>query len=216
MASKDLLQEFVRESLAAGQSRDSITSALSEAGWDKSDVQKALAAYHSSDFPVPVPSRRFSLAARDTVFYLFHFAALYLACWGLIFLGLNIIELNMPLSTDYLTEAAEGRVRYWLAWTIVFAPVYIWVALKAEQRIKKDPLCLLSNARQWLTYLTLFAAAMTALGDLVALLYGFLQGELSTRFILKVGVVGVVSGAVVAYYYYGITRIEDGLDVEQN
>ncbi len=213
MASKDTLQDFVKAALAEGQSRENISAALTDAGWEKSDVKKALAAFHVTSFPVPVPSKRYSLAARDTVFYLFHFTALYLASFGIIFLGLNILELMLPLSTDYMSaDVVEGRVRYWLAWTIVFTPVYLFVAWKAELRIRRDPLCLLSNARQWLTYLTLFVASMTALGDLVALLYGFLQGEMTIRFFLKVIVVGTVSGAVLAYYYYGIRRLEDNSD----
>lgn len=208
--STKILHEFVGQSLAKGQSRDEIAAVLKEGGWDTGDIRKALAAYHDCDFPVPVPSKRYSLAARDTVFYLFLFTALYLATLGVIFLAFNILDLILPQASDHQNiDHIESRIRYWIAWTIVFAPVYLTAAWKAEARTREDPARLMSSAQQWLTYITLFVAGMTALGDLVALFYGFLSGDVTLRFILKVAVIGTVSGAVLAYYFRSIRKVED-------
>lgn len=209
MGANTALQDFVAKALDKGESRDSIASALVDAGWESDDIKKALAAYHPSDFPVPVPSKRYSLAARDTVFYLFLFTTLYLACWGVIFLALNILDFTLPDVLDKNNSYVEGRIRYWVAWSIVFVPIYLWHAWKAEKRARHDPNCALSSARQWLTYITLFFAAMTALGDLVALLYYFLGGEMTLRFSLKVLAVGLVSGGVILYYYRDMQRVEN-------
>lgn len=210
MGANSTLQEFVSKALETGQSRDDISAALKEAGWGTNDIKKALAAYHPSDFPVPVPSKRYSLAARDTVFHLFLFATLYLASWGVILLAFNILNLTMPEPNESRRlEYIESNVRYWIAWSIVFVPAYLWNAWKAEKRTKDDPNCPMSSARQWLTYLTLSIAGMTALGNLVALLYHFLGGEMTMRFALKVLVVGAVSGGVILYYLGGIRKVEN-------
>jgi hypothetical protein len=38
------------------------------------------------------------------------------------------------------------------------------------------------------------------LGDLIALVYNLLGGDLTARFVLKVLTIGVIAGAVFAYY----------------
>ncbi|SDD78997.1 DUF5671 domain-containing protein [Kordiimonas lacus] len=210
MATNQSLLQFVEKALGKGQSREDIATALEAAGWDKSEIKKALAAFAPMDFPVPVPSKHYSLAARDTVFYLFHFCALYLSSWGVIFLGFNILDFTIPdASSSMNADYIEGNIRYWVAWSIVFVLAYLVAAWKAEQRTKLDPNCPMSSGRQWLTYLTLFLAGMTALGDLVALIYHFLDGAATMRFLLKVAVVAGVSGGVLLYYFRSIKTVED-------
>ena len=54
----------------------------------------------------------------------------------------------------------------------------------------------------------LFIGAMTLIGDVITLIYNFLGGELTTRFVLKVVTVAVIAGAVIAYYFADL-RAED-------
>lgn len=212
---KDLAQ-FVEKSLDKGLSREEVSQALKAAGWERDEVTQALSAFHDTDFPVPVPSKHYSLAAKDTVFYLFLFATLHLASFGLIFLAFNIIELQMPYPTDFSsTEALEGSIRYWLAWSVVFVPVYLFVAWHAEKKRNLASNCGMPTGRQWLTYLALFTATMTVLGDLIALILAFLSGDVTTRLVMKVAVILVIAGAVIAYYYRDIRLAETGLEAEE-
>ncbi|WP_417449871.1 DUF5671 domain-containing protein [Kordiimonas sp.] len=209
MASNTTLQDFVGKALEAGKNRSEIKAVLKDAGWQVDDISKALAVYHDSDFPVPVPAKHYSLNARDTVFYLSLFGALYLACWGVIMLAFNILDLVIhdvaePGNSNYI----EGKIRYWTAWSIVFVPAYLVLAFKAEKRGKGSLAAPMSGARQWLTYLTLFFAGLTALGDVVAVLYHFLGGMATSRFLLKVMVVAFVSGSVLTYYFRSIRQAE--------
>jgi hypothetical protein len=217
MASSQTLQDFVGKALEASKSRAEISAVLSEAGWQADEIRKALAAYHPAEFPVPVPAKRYSLTARDTVFYLSLFGALYLACWGVIMLAFDILDLVIrdPAAHDN-TGYIESNIRYWMAWTIVFAPTYLALAFKAEQRVKGMVSAPMSGARQWLTYLTLFFAGLTALGDLVAVLYHFLGGMATSRFLLKVLVVAFVSGSVLTYYFRSIRQAEDAEARDEN
>lgn len=208
------LQQFVDRALEKGLSRPEITDALTSAGWQREEVGDALAAYHDLDFPVPVPKKRHSLTARDTVFYLFLFITLYVVSWGLIALAFDIIDLTLPGVDPYPTqESLRSGIRYWVAYSAVFTPVYLVLAWKAERRHKLDPTCPLSTSRQWLTYVTLFIASMTMLGDLVALLYAYLSGDLSLRLLLKICVVAVIAGMVILYYYSDMQRAEKGREL---
>lgn len=60
--------------------------------------------------------------------------------------------------------------------------------------------------RKWLLYFTLFAAAAVIIGDLVALVYNFLGGDLSGRFILKMVTVFFIASAVFSYYLWNLKR----------
>ena len=60
--------------------------------------------------------------------------------------------------------------------------------------------------RKWLIYFTLFAAALIIIGDLVALIFSLLGGELTVRFLLKVVTIFFVAGSVFYYYLWDLRR----------
>lgn len=214
MTSNNELTKFVEKSLERGLSKDQIKAALIAADWELQDIERSLSGYADVDFPVPVPAKKFSLAARGTVFYLFLFTLLHMVSIGFILLAFYIIEISLPASIDYSSsDAIQENIRYWVAWCLVFVPAYLFTSWRSVVQDRNSPSGIVSGGRQWLTYLTIFIAAVTCLGDLVVLIYGALDGELTTRFILKVFVVAVVSLAVISYYLYDIKRAESSLGV---
>lgn len=92
------------------------------------------------------------------------------------------------------------QIRSALASLIVFLPVYIWVSRFLERDIEANPEKRDLKIRKWLLYLTLFVAALTIIGDLIVLVRSFLEGELTTRFVLKVLSILFIAGSV--FYYY--------------
>ena len=76
------------------------------------------------------------------------------------------------------------------------------------KQIHREPAQRLSAIRKWLTYLTLTIASCIIVGDLIYLLNSFLSGELTMRFVLKVLIVGSISGAIF-FYYLSETRNDD-------
>ena len=66
-----------------------------------------------------------------------------------------------------------------------------------------------SPVRRWLTYLTLLLAAGMIVVDVITLVAFLLQGELSTRFLLKVAAVLAVGGAAFFYYFKSLKMSPD-------
>jgi len=54
--------------------------------------------------------------------------------------------------------------------------------------------------RRWLSYLTLFGAAVVLVIDLASLIYNVLGGELTTRLFLKVLTVDAVADGVLSFF----------------
>jgi hypothetical protein len=209
MGSQDL-DVFVRDALSRGVPRERVATTLAEAGWSTAQVQRALGSWAEVDFPVPVPRPRASLSAREAFFYLLMFAALYLTAWHVCSLAFDLLNRALPDAADkvYMYGSNNQSMRWSAASLLIAFPVFLWMARIVARQVVSDPLARLSPVRRWLTYLTLFLAATAIIGDLITLVYNLLAGELNVRFLLKVLVVGAVSGAIFSYYLADLRRGE--------
>jgi hypothetical protein len=200
MATADELVGFVRDSLARGLSRPEIAAALLEAGWSGEQTQRALSAFAVTAFPVPVPRPRPSLSARETFLYLLLFISLYLVAFNLGNLIFKFIELGFPDPATGPRYNAESSLRWTISYLIVTLPLFLFLARLTGREAIQDPNRRVSPIRRWLTYLTLFVAACVLVGDVIGLVNGFLSGELTARFALKVLTVALIAG--IAFWYY--------------
>ena len=108
---------------------------------------------------------------------------------------------------DFYGVSFTGPLRWAIASLVIVFPAYVWfswflakdVALHSEKRELK--------IRKWLFYFTLFIAAVAIIGDLVALIYNFLGGDLSVRFILKILTILFIAASVFGYYLWNL-RVE--------
>ena len=66
--------------------------------------------------------------------------------------------------------------------------------------IQREPTKRASRVRRNLTYVTLFIASLVLIGDFISLVYNFLGGELTQRFVFKVLTVGLIAGSIFVYY----------------
>lgn len=205
------LDIFVRDALARGATRESIASTLASAGWSAAQTTRALSAYADVDYVVPVPRPRASLSAREAFFYLLMFAALYMVAWHLGSLLFDLLDRALPDAADAVDRFGgyqRNSMRRHAASLIVALPVYLWMARIVARDVTRDPLRRLSPVRRWLTYLTLFIAAIAMICDMVALVDNMLGGELTTRFLLKVLVVAAIAGSAFSYYLLDLRRGE--------
>ncbi|UPG91676.1 DUF5671 domain-containing protein [Luteibacter aegosomaticola] len=195
------LERFVHAALDRGQSRQAIEQALVTAGWTPEQVRPALVAYAESDFPIPVPRPRPYLSPREAFIYLVIFTTLYLSAFHLGALLFNLIDRAFPDATQQVEYFRLGPdLRWSLASVIIAFPVFLYLSWRNERALARHPAKRQSAVRRWLTYLTLFVAAVALICDLTTLVDHFLGGELTMRFMLKVIVAAII--AVVAFTYY--------------
>lgn len=212
MQAKDSISQFVRDALLAGHSRDDIRQALRQAGWSASEINEALAQYADVPFTPPIPVPRPQLTTRDMFIYAVLFTALTYTAVYLISLAHATLDLWMPDPADnpYVEFSATRRIRWAAATLIVAAPVYLWMSRYIRRQIELDPRQLRSPVRKALTYLALFVSALVFLADATFLIYGFLQGEATLRFVLKVAAVAVVTLAIFLFYLRDVEYFRGG------
>ena len=211
MAINEELLNFVRDALARGLSRAEIEDALLQAGWRPDQVKSALDAFAQVDeFPIPVPKPKPYLSAREAFMYLVLFTTLYLTTFNLGRLIFQFINLGFPDPAAYagFADSARQAIRFSVASLIIAFPIFLYLSLLIGRAIRRDPSKRASKVRKWLTYMTLFVAAGVIIGDLTALVYSFLGGELSLRFALKVVTVGVIAGGIFGYYLWDLRQEE--------
>ncbi len=147
---------------------------------------------------------------KDVFSHLLAIIALYIGVVSVIALLFQYINALFPDHLDiYYYDPAVDIIRRSSAALIVVWPVHILMSWIIGKDLRKDEKKRGRGIRKWLTYLTLFAASLTIIVDLITLLYNFLGGELTMRFALKVLSVLVVAGAVFGYYLWDIRREGD-------
>ncbi len=128
--------------------------------------------------------------------------SLYISIGSLISLLFGIITILHPDQAQYAWEAesAAMSIRTSIAMLVVFFPTYIILTrlVNTIRRTEKGGTYL--TLTRWLIYISLLIGGGVLLGDLVTVLLGFLNGELTIRFILKAITVFVVVGSAFVYY----------------
>lgn len=139
---------------------------------------------------------------KDFFLWLGSMAALYVSVVSFITLLFNYINYAFPdvLEAGYYYDPYSGGIRFAIASLIVIFPVYLVLTRMLNQDIRRNPGKRDLWVRKWIIFLTLFAAGITLVVDLITLIYYFLEGDITTRFILKVLVVLIVIGAGFLYY----------------
>lgn len=206
------LDTFIREALNRGEQRDRIASALVAAGWTQKEVDAALDDYAVTDLGMAVPKPRPYVSAREAFLYLVLFILLGVVAWNLGSLLFALIDLAIPDELDnpygdMFFGPRDSQIRAAIAGLVVGGPLFAWLALHIRKQRRTNPAMQRSRVRKWLTYATLILASCTLIGDVISLVYNFLAGELSTRLILKLLVIAVLSGGV---FFYFIRDAEEG------
>jgi hypothetical protein len=205
------LQRFVHDALLRGLPREAIRGELAQAGWRGDEIEAALAAYRESGFPVPVPRRRPSLSAREAFLYLVLFATLYTSAYntGQVLFVLAERWFPDPLRSPTYWRPFGEWARSATAGILIAFPIFLFLSRAIGREVAAEPVKLGSPIRKWLTYLTLFIAALIIIGALTVLVTRVLGGEAPPRFLLKVTVVVLIAAEVFGHYLSQLRREED-------
>lgn len=208
------LVDFVKAALERGESRARIREVLKKAGWPDDQVESAVNAFAEVDFAVPVPRPRSYGSAREAFLYIVYFSLLGMIAGnvgGLAFAWIDRQFADDLVQNNYYSWATTG-MRWSVASLLVGYPIFLFLGWRLAAKKRKDPERRRSRVHAWLTYVTLIFAAGALIGDLVAVVFQYLNGELQTRFMAKAAVVGVISAAILWNYSRDVERHSSRID----
>jgi hypothetical protein len=198
----ETLQAFIEASKTKGAADDFLVNLLREQGWAAKDIYAAFGRYYQSLTGLPVPARAGGAgeAARDAFLYLLAFSTL--GTWTIALGSLMFTYIDRWIPDPLARQRIEFpyQVSSEMACIIVGFPIFLLVMRFILREVETRPEKLESGIRKWLTYIALLIAAGTVIGDLITFLTFFLQGELTTRFVLKVLTVVAIAGSIFWYY----------------
>lgn len=147
---------------------------------------------------------------RDVFLHLFAIVALYWSAISFITLCWQYINYFFPdiSRMGYGYESYLGPIRFSVSSLVIIFPLFILASWGLNKIYKSEVAVRDSKIRKWLIYLTLFIASLVIVGDLVTVIYSFLGGDITIRFILKALSVLVVAGAIFGYYLDDVRRSE--------
>ncbi len=141
--------------------------------------------------------------AKNFALQLGSLVSLYVSIVAMIMLLFGIITAQYPDAAQGYWEydSAASSIRFGIAMLIIFFPSYI-ILTRLVNTIRRTEHGTYLVLTKWLIYLSLLVGGASILGDLVAVVYSFLNGELTIRFILKALVFLAVVGAAFVYYIF--------------
>ena len=140
------------------------------------------------------------ITAKDFFLHIAVVALLYIGTVALLNILFRVINVAFPQVTQYGYYGSTS-ISLPVATLIVAFPLFLFLANVLRKGYAEEPSRKEYPVRKWLIYITLFIAGIVLAGDLVVLIYYFLDGqELTTAFLLKILSVLVVTGAIFGYY----------------
>ena len=140
------------------------------------------------------------ITAKDFFLHIAVIALLYVGAIALLNILFRVINVAFP-KIDQYGYYGPTSISLPVATLIVVFPLFLFLANVLRKGYAAEPEKKDYPVRKWLIYITLFVAGAVLAGDLVTVIYYFLDGqELATGFILKIISVFVVTGSIFGYY----------------
>ncbi|MFH1393200.1 MAG: DUF5671 domain-containing protein, partial [Patescibacteria group bacterium] len=118
----------------------------------------------------------------------------------------QVINKYFP-DNQFVIFDASG-IQYAIASLIIGFPLYIWALwfwFKSFENLSEK---IESKLTKWLTYIVLLIASGLIIGDLIAIVFNFLQGEYGARFLLKALTILVIAGLIFSFYFFERKKIQ--------
>lgn len=142
---------------------------------------------------------------KDVFIHLLAIITLYASATAFLVMLFQYINVLIPdplVRGYYQLQSYYSAIRWSLSSLIVIFPVYIWAGYYLNKIYSLEPNKRNLRIRKWLLNFTIFAAALIIIGDLVTLIYNFLGGDITARFVLKIAAVFFVAASVFFYYFW--------------
>lgn len=146
-------------------------------------------------------------SAKFAFFYLLSLIALVFVALAVGMIIFQIINKEIvDLINDYSGRYSDGAMRFAISSIIIATPIYYISTRQIYKNLYDGKLDKESAVRKWLTYLILLVSIVVMIGWLIGTINSFLEGELTSKAILKSLTALVISGGIFAFYLYDIRR----------
>lgn len=177
-----------------------IRTLLSAAGWKDKQILAALAAGEDG---LQVPSPTAAHGARDAVRVALAFLMLHATVVATVVQWFSFLDRWLPDATintsDYAQAFQLEMLRYRIAILLVSTPTFFLLWRRVVQGMQAEGTQPRSGVQRWLTWITIAVAFLTVAGNAIALIFYWLNGGLTSRFLWKSL---ILSGGAVATIHY--------------
>lgn len=143
-------------------------------------------------------------SASDFFLHLGFIMSLYAGVGFLLTVLFSVINYVYPAVSDYLYGSLPS-ISFPVAALIVLTPVFLTLGSIISKRESTNPSLHDSLIKRVFVYLTMFITGSVVIGDLITVLYYFLDGrDITVAFLYKVLALFVVLGAVFGYFYMNL------------
>ena len=152
---------------------------------------------------------------KNIFYYLLAFITLCYSVWHLLAIIFNAIEKKVPDILDDVYNYSysynggsynNDSFRFSIASLVIMLPIYIAISWYINRQIEKGQMEADSKVRHTMIYTTILFSILSIAGSLVSVIYSYLGGEITDRFVYKALSVSLVSIAIGVYYYYTLNR----------
>lgn len=208
------LQEYVKKARKEHINEPDMKRDLRASGWLDRDIDEAIRSNPLIKPPAPPKgylgiSSEGGLAAIssptmwDAFEHILMFISLYVLAIAFALTLHLFVDRFVPGVPEMYRQpgnADVGMLRGYLAALIVSFPLFAFFFLRITGRTLKNPLIRAIPARKFLIYATLVVAFVIVTGNIINIIYNFLNGNVNLNFFMHFIVTSIVSGSVFAYY----------------
>ncbi|KKW15702.1 MAG: hypothetical protein UY54_C0005G0001 [Parcubacteria group bacterium GW2011_GWA2_50_10b] len=153
------------------------------------------------------PNQRTAGSAQDFFLHVGALITFYTSAIALITILFEAIDYAYPKVVNVGYYGAPS-ISFQVAILIVAFPIFLLFAWLLQRSYIKEPALREAPVRKWLSFITLAIAGGVMAGDLITVLYMYLDGQdFTTGFLLKVLALVVIAGAVFLYYLREIKNL---------
>ncbi|MFH1662045.1 MAG: DUF5671 domain-containing protein [Candidatus Falkowbacteria bacterium] len=146
-------------------------------------------------------------AAKFAFFYMLSLVALIFMALSSGMIIFQIINKNiLDVIDSYRSNFSSEQLKFAISALIISAPIYYFTMRQIFKNLVSGALEKDSEIRKWLTYFVLLVTSCVMIGWLIGTVNSFLDGELTTKFILKALTAIGISATVFSFYLYDIKR----------
>lgn len=140
--------------------------------------------------------------------YVVTFVALFFVAMGTGSILFQFVNKAFP---DAVSAAVEGiysqeAVKFGIAAIFVALPIFLLLMRIILTQLRNGKIQTESRVRKWVTYIILFITAVIMIGDLIAVIFNFLNGDIAARFLLKMLTILLIAGSIFLYYFWDIRK----------